>query len=73
MLADAFDRVGLHEVISFTAVTNPASRRVMEKIGLGYDPGGDFDHPSLPDGDPLQRHVLYRLTAAQYGEYRSRS
>ena len=30
----AFEDVGLDEVISFTAVSNDKSRRVMEKIGL---------------------------------------
>ena len=31
------------------------------------DPCGDFDHPRLPDGSPLRRHVLYRVTASQAG------
>ena len=26
-------------------------------------PADDFDHPKLPDGHPLRRHVLYRLCA----------
>ena len=65
-LAFAFDDVGLAEVISFTAVTNAKSRRVMEKIGLVRDPGGDFEHPSVPVGSPLRPHVLYRMTAEQY-------
>ena len=34
--------------------------RVMEKIGMTYDPADDFDHPALPPGHPLRRHVLYR-------------
>jgi ribosomal-protein-alanine N-acetyltransferase len=33
----------------------------MERLGMQRDPADDFDHPSLPDGHPLQRHVLYRL------------
>ena len=32
------------------------------------DPADDFDHPSLPDGHPLRRHVLYRI-----GSIRSKS
>jgi RimJ/RimL family protein N-acetyltransferase len=66
VLADAFDELALDEVISFTAATNTASRRVMDKIGLTRDADGDFDHPSVPDGNPLRPHVLYRITAAQY-------
>jgi hypothetical protein len=23
----------------------------------------DFDHPNIPEGHPLRRHVLYRLHA----------
>ena len=34
------------------------------------DPAGDFDHPSLPEGSPLRRHVLYRVTASQVRPYR---
>ncbi|MCU0261272.1 MAG: GNAT family N-acetyltransferase [Ilumatobacteraceae bacterium] len=65
-LTDGFGRLGLHEVISFTAVTNVASRRVMEKLGMRRDPAADFEHPSLPEGHPLRPHVLYRLTAEQH-------
>jgi RimJ/RimL family protein N-acetyltransferase len=47
-------------IVSFTSVQNVRSRRVMEKIGLTHDPADDFDHPSIPAGHPLRRHVLYR-------------
>jgi len=65
-LRHGFDEIGFDEIISFTAVTNANSRRVMDKIGLGYDPDGDFDHPSVPDGSPLQPHVLYRLARVDW-------
>ncbi len=61
-LRHGFEDLGFDEVISFTAVTNTKSRRVMSKIGLRYDPDSDFDHPSVPAENPLQPHVLYRLT-----------
>ena len=48
------------DIVSFTTAANWRSRRVMEKIGLTYDPRDDFDHPRLPEGHPLRRHVLYR-------------
>lgn len=54
--------LGFAEVISFTAVTNTRSRRVMEKLGLRRDPDADFEHPGVPAGDPLRPHVLYRIT-----------
>lgn len=47
-------------LVSFTAAPNVPSRSVMEKLGLTYDPAGDFDHPRIPEGHPLRRHVLYR-------------
>lgn len=52
---------GLRELVSFTAVGNARSRRVMERLGMHRDPGEDFDHPLLPARSPLRRHVLYRL------------
>lgn len=56
-----FDEIGLTEIVSFTSITNDRSRRVMERIGMTNDPDEDFDHPRLPDGHPLRRHVLYRI------------
>jgi RimJ/RimL family protein N-acetyltransferase len=57
----AFEDLGLERLVSFTAVQNQRSRRVMEKLGMTHDPDEDFDHPSLPEGNPLRSHVLYRL------------
>ena len=48
-------------VMAITVPANVRSRAVMERIGMAYVEGGDFDHPSLPAGDPLSRHVLYRI------------
>lgn len=57
----AFGDLGLGEIVSFTTPQNTRSRRVMEKIGMTRNASEDFDHPSLPEGHPLRRHVLYRL------------
>lgn len=57
----AFGDLHLDEVVSFTVPENLASRRVMEKLGMRHDPAGDFEHPQLPVGHRLRRHVLYRL------------
>lgn len=56
---------GVGEVVSFTAMTNARSVRVMERLGMTHDPAGDFDHPALPEGHRLRRHVLYRLPAGR--------
>ena len=61
-MADGFARLDLDEIVSFTTVSNRRSRRVMEKLGMTHDPGDDFEHPVLPEGHPLRRHVLYRRT-----------
>ena len=59
----AFDVLKLEALVSFTVPGNFRSRRVMEKVGMTRDPAEDFDHPNLPEGHPLRRHVLYRLRA----------
>lgn len=59
----AFGQLGLAEVVSFTVTDNTRSRRVMERLGMRHDPRDDFDHPRLPEGHPLRRHVLYRIRA----------
>jgi ribosomal-protein-alanine N-acetyltransferase len=33
----------------------------MRRLGMRHDVADDFDHPDLPEGHPLRRHVLYRL------------
>lgn len=47
-------------VYAITAVSNVRSRAVMERLGMTHDPALDFDHPRVPVGDPLRRHVTYR-------------
>jgi RimJ/RimL family protein N-acetyltransferase len=61
VIAFGFEEVGLEEIVSFTAPVNVRSWRVMERLGMTRDPAGDFDHPAVPPGHPLRRHVLYRL------------
>jgi RimJ/RimL family protein N-acetyltransferase len=63
-LAFGFERLGLAEIVSFTVPANRRSRRVMERLGMQHSPADDFDHPSLPAGHALRRHVLYRIKAS---------
>ncbi|GGL01844.1 N-acetyltransferase [Sphaerisporangium melleum] len=65
-LDHAFGPAGLGEVVSLTATTNLRSAAVMRRLGMTRDPADDFDHPVLPEGSPLRRHVLYRLDAATW-------
>ena len=45
-------------VVSMSAVTNTPSWHVMERLGMRRE--GEFDHPRVPDANPLKRHYLYR-------------
>lgn len=51
--------LGIPEVFSFTTLSNLPSQRVMQRLGMEYI--GEFDHPALPAGHPLLRHILYRI------------
>ncbi|HEX6871009.1 MAG TPA: GNAT family N-acetyltransferase [Micromonosporaceae bacterium] len=56
-----FEDLALSGIVSFTAVANLRSRAVMARLGMTHDPTEDFDHPLVAEGNPLRRHVLYRL------------
>ena len=61
ILAVAFERLGMTDLVCFTLTTNRASQRVMEKAGFEYE--REVVHAGLP-------HVLYRLTASGWKERR---
>ncbi len=63
-LGMGFGEFGFGDVYSFTSEINTPSRRVMEKIGLSHI--GDFDHPNIAEGDILRKHVLYKISRAEY-------
>ncbi|MFD2111891.1 GNAT family N-acetyltransferase [Thiorhodococcus fuscus] len=56
-----FERIGLAEIVSFTAVINARSRGVMQRLGM-QPSSATFEHPAVPLGSPLREHVLYRLS-----------
>lgn len=62
----AFEILRMDALVSFTVPQNLRSRRIMEKLGMTHDAQEDFDHPGLPAGHLLLRHVLYRLQRADY-------
>ena len=62
-MADGFGRLGLREIVAFTAAVNLPSRGVMEGLGMLRDPSADFMHPRVPPDSPLCPHVLYRSVA----------
>jgi RimJ/RimL family protein N-acetyltransferase len=60
LLKFARDELHWSEVVAMTAAINMRSRRVMERLGMTYDASEDFNHPRVPDGMAIKRHVLYR-------------
>lgn len=66
VLTHGFTALGLPEVVSFTATVNEPSVAVMRRLGMHTDPAEDFDHPNVPEGHRVRRHVLYRLTAEEW-------
>jgi RimJ/RimL family protein N-acetyltransferase len=72
-LAFGFRDLALDEIVSFTTTANLRSRAVMERIGMTRSADDDFDHPALPEGHPLRRHVLYRIGQERYSDDRKRA
>jgi RimJ/RimL family protein N-acetyltransferase len=65
-LGYGFRALAFSEVVSFTSETNQRSRAVMERLGMRRNPAEDFDYPSFPEGHPLRKHVLYRVSSISY-------
>lgn len=61
-LTFGFDTAGLSEIVALTVPGNTRSRAVMARLGMTRTASDDFDHPLVPAGHRLERHVLYRLS-----------
>ena len=61
VLDDGFGRLALDEIVAFTLPFNERSRWVIERLGMTREPADDFEHPGVPEGHPMRRHVLYRI------------
>jgi RimJ/RimL family protein N-acetyltransferase len=64
-LQAGFERIGLTEIVSFTALANLRSRTVMERIGM-RNADQDFEHPGVPAGHALRMHCLYRIDRPRF-------
>jgi RimJ/RimL family protein N-acetyltransferase len=60
-----FEVLDLDEIVSFTAIHNQRSRRVMERLKMREMPE-TFLHPSLPSDHPLAEHCLYKLLRSEF-------
>jgi RimJ/RimL family protein N-acetyltransferase len=63
VLRDGFDRLGLAEIVAFTTRQNTGSQRVMTRLGMRYDPDGDFVRRFSPNR-PETPCVLWRIRAS---------
>lgn len=71
VLRVGFDRLGLTEVVAFTAMQNSASCAVMARLGMRRDPHGNFVRRFSRNG-PASPSVLWRISADQVRENRAR-
>jgi RimJ/RimL family protein N-acetyltransferase len=58
-LAWGFANIRPDEIIAITVASNLRSLAVMRRIGMVEHPERSFDHPFLPEGHPLRRHLVY--------------
>jgi len=61
VIAWAWTNTDEPEITAMTVADNTNSWGLMERLGMRRDHGGDFDHPAVPDGSPLKRHLVYRI------------
>jgi RimJ/RimL family protein N-acetyltransferase len=65
VLQFGFESLNLVEIVSFTALSNLRSQRVMEKIGMQRSPE-TFQHPGVLIDSSLCEHCLYRLSQSNW-------
>ena len=68
----AFEELNQNEILSFTSVLNERSIAVMKRIDL-TNRDSDFDHPSIPEGHPVRRHVLYGISKPEWQSHGDRT
>jgi RimJ/RimL family protein N-acetyltransferase len=59
----AFGDIGLDEIYSMTSVLNEPSQAVMRRLGLSEY--ARWDHPRIPEDNPLRPSVTYRLLRSE--------
>jgi RimJ/RimL family protein N-acetyltransferase len=60
-LAWGWANTGVNQIVAITVHGNTRSWGLMERLGMARVAGGEFDHPNVPDGSPLKRHVTYAI------------
>jgi RimJ/RimL family protein N-acetyltransferase len=62
----AFGVRNMERVWAYTSVGNNASWGLMERLGMRRHDDMDFEHPNVPDGSPLKRHITYSIRRDQW-------
>ena len=60
-LAWAWANLPVPAIMAITNLANTRSWGLMERLGMTRCLHEDFDHPEVPEGDPLRPHILYRI------------
>ena len=63
----AFKQLALPEVVSFASVSNKKSQAVMSRLNM-VDTSNNFEHPIIPENNPLREHVLYKINKKSWLE-----
>lgn len=62
-LDHGFGPMRLQRILAYTASTNAASERVMQRLSMVRRADMDFEHPAVPDGHPVKSHIVYEKRA----------
>jgi RimJ/RimL family protein N-acetyltransferase len=61
-----FEEKGLDKIVAYTATANLASQAVMNRIDMTRRADWDFDHPRVPEGSPVKRHLTWAIHAEEW-------
>ena len=61
-LAWGFDTLADDAIWAITTPGNVRSWGLMKRLGMVRHDDLDFEHPSLPEGDPLKPHITYSIS-----------
>jgi RimJ/RimL family protein N-acetyltransferase len=64
----AFGVGNMERVWAYTSAGNDRSWGLMERLGMTRHHDLDFDHPNVPDGSPLKRHIAYSISRTAKGD-----
>jgi RimJ/RimL family protein N-acetyltransferase len=60
-LAWGWEHLDVPTIAAITTTNNVRSSGLMERLGMVRAAADDFDHPNVPLGSGLRRHITYRI------------